>query len=214
MASLAVVFIALAVVAHRAHAGTNVDHTLLAWIIAHRTPTITAAAAVVTQAFSPMVIVGVAVLAGVVLGWRRSWLLGAAVVVTVAAAGSAGAAVKSLVGAARPPRGAQVIAETGHGFPSGHVTGTVALTGILAFVLGRTARTAIRAALGVGAVLVVGVVAATRLYLGVHWLSDVVGGLLLGSITVVLATAVLVAVLAADGSVEDIRAAPGHLRVT
>lgn len=73
----------------------------------------------------------------------------------------------------------------GHGnsFPSGHMTRTVLVYGLLAFVAYRMAE---RRWVGRGAVLAAAalclLMAADRLYLGVHWESDVLGGALLGAL--------------------------------
>ena len=77
----------------------------------------------------------------------------------------------------------------GNSFPSGHVLRAVIVYGLLAFVIRRLAvsqRTrAIAAAL---AVAVIALVSTDRLYLDVHWESDVVGGLILGAIALVAGT--------------------------
>ncbi|MDQ6691806.1 MAG: phosphatase PAP2 family protein [Candidatus Dormibacteraeota bacterium] len=74
-------------------------------------------------------------------------------------------------------------------YPSGHMTRTVVAYGLLAFVVHRLTRRewARRAALPAFLVVVV-LMVIDRLYLGVHWESDVIGGLLLG--TTVLAAAI------------------------
>lgn len=70
----------------------------------------------------------------------------------------------------------------GWSFPSGHMARTVVVYGLLAFVVQRLAlRPALRRLAAPVAVLLVLVMAFDRLYLEVHWLSDVVGGLLLGT---------------------------------
>jgi undecaprenyl-diphosphatase len=69
------------------------------------------------------------------------------------------------------------------GFPSGHVLSLAVFFGILAFLLvtlrdrGRRWRISTCLACAVA----VGLVAASRIYLDMHWLSDVIGGFALGS---------------------------------
>jgi undecaprenyl-diphosphatase len=74
-------------------------------------------------------------------------------------------------------------------FPSGHMVRTVIAYGLIAFVVRRLAqwRVARILAIPVAVVLIV-VEAFDRLYLNVHWESDVIGGLLLGAIGVLSAT--------------------------
>jgi membrane-associated phospholipid phosphatase len=69
----------------------------------------------------------------------------------------------------------------GWSFPSGHMTRALVVYGLLAFVAGRlsTRPWVVRLAPVLAAVLVVAI-AFDRLYLAVHWESDVIGGLLLG----------------------------------
>ncbi len=77
----------------------------------------------------------------------------------------------------------------GNSFPSGHMVRTVVAYGLLAFVIRRLApsRTVRWLAIPVAIVIII-IVAFDRLYLDVHWESDVIGGLLLGGIALVAAT--------------------------
>lgn len=69
----------------------------------------------------------------------------------------------------------------GNSFPSGHVARAVVAYGLIAFVIWRLRRPGWLRTLAVPvAVALVAVVAFDRLYLGLHWESDVVGGLFLG----------------------------------
>ena len=73
------------------------------------------------------------------------------------------------------------IAETlGPSFPSGHSATAAAFYAAAALVLGRRRPALARALLAGGAVFIAVLVAGTRVMLGVHWLTDVIGGLLLG----------------------------------
>ena len=74
-------------------------------------------------------------------------------------------------------------------FPSGHMVRAVLVYGLLAFVVRRLAPWPWARALALPiAVVIIVVLAFDRLYLDVHWESDVIGGILLGAIGLVSAT--------------------------
>lgn len=182
-------FVILALIARHAATGTALDHAVLGAMMQHRSPALTWWAIAVTEIGSPVGVGALTLLLSAVL-WRRLASPWPAVVVVgaVAGAGAVSTATKIIVGAHRPPLSVQLITETDPSFPSGHVTGTVALLGALTAVLGHHhRRPAVRAALlalsAVGAVTV----ALTRLYLGVHWVTDVAGGVLLGTLAAITA---------------------------
>jgi undecaprenyl-diphosphatase len=68
----------------------------------------------------------------------------------------------------------------GYSFPSGHTAAAAAGWSAVALVLGRDRARPVRAALAGAAALIAMTVAASRALLGVHWVSDVLGGLALG----------------------------------
>lgn len=184
---LLIAFVGLGAVAHVAADGTAVDHAVLDWMIGHRSAWLTTAAIAVTTAGSPVVMGLSGVCAAAVLWWRRRSPMSGLVVVSVLAAASlTSTLVKVVVGARRPPRSVQLVLEVDHSFPSGHVTGTLALVGIIAVLSGGGRRLSIRIALVCGVFVVTSAVALTRLYLGVHWLTDIGGGLMLGGLALLV----------------------------
>ena len=68
----------------------------------------------------------------------------------------------------------------GSSFPSGHTAAAAALCGALAFLLSRDRGRGTQAAIWATAGVIVVLVAVSRIYLGAHWLTDVVGGAVLG----------------------------------
>lgn len=88
------------------------------------------------------------------------------------------AALKAAVARERPDELHPVAVAHGYSFPSGHASGSAALWCSVALLLvARMPRLAVAAV----ALVVPLVVAASRVLLGVHFLSDVVGGLALGA---------------------------------
>ncbi len=65
-------------------------------------------------------------------------------------------------------------------FPSGHATAAAAGFAAFALLLGSARSRPVRAALTASAVAIAVAVALTRVFLGVHWLTDVLGGLAVG----------------------------------
>jgi membrane-associated phospholipid phosphatase len=87
--------------------------------------------------------------------------------------------IKNLVDRVRPA--ANPLAHTlGPSFPSGHTTGAAACFAAFALILGRGRSRNLQSAFAGSAVFIACAVAASRVLLGVHWLTDVIGGLALG----------------------------------
>ncbi|MGH3956516.1 MAG: phosphatase PAP2 family protein [Mycobacterium sp.] len=191
-AALFVVFAALAGIAHHYGSGTNVDHRTLGWLVIHRRSWLTSAAADVTHIGSPAMVSVATVIATLAI-WRftHSLRTAATVAAAVASAFLLAAASKWAVGEHRPPHSTQLVAETGWSFPSGHVTGTTALVGMLTVVAAYRHRGWRRPAVLLAAVVAVMLVAGSRLYLGDHWVVDVLAAVVLSTSVVTIAAATL-----------------------
>ena len=122
---------------------------------------------------------------------RRDWRPLA--LLTAAVAGAAGLynIVKLLAGRPRPPAAIWIGHYTGASFPSGHATQATAVYAMLAIVLGTGLSFRKRAILWSAAALIVLIVGASRIYLGAHWLTDVLAGYALGATWAAIVIAIL-----------------------
>ncbi len=115
------------------------------------------------------------------LARRRETVLAWWVVATMTAGGVLGGVLKLLFGVHRPDLLDPVARAYGYSFPSGHaLNAALGAAVFLLVVLPRTRGRIRRAALVAAGVAVPLITAYARVVLGVHWMSDVVAGLLLG----------------------------------
>jgi membrane-associated phospholipid phosphatase len=186
----------------------GLDAFVAGWFGTHRSDALDVAAGVIAALGGPAATAVTGLVGGVLLSLRaRSAIPGIVVIGTVGAATLAEITFRAVV--VTRPRGVVVnlrhLIETQHhrlplkllpgvepnSFPSGHVTGSAALLGIVAVCVGVGRSRIVRAWL-VGLVCAsVLVVAVSRLYLRAHWLTDVIGGALLAGVFVILGACVL-----------------------
>lgn len=134
----------------------------------------------ITQLGSTLVIVLIALVAGL-LEWyrRRRWTVLAFMLTVIFGQNLIANGIKLLVHRERPPV-PHLADSSGWSFPSGHTAAAAATYAALALLLGRGRRWPVRAWLGTAAAAIVVAVASSRVLLGVHWLTDVTAGAALG----------------------------------
>jgi undecaprenyl-diphosphatase len=115
------------------------------------------------------------------LTWRRCRAVAVALAFATISRPLIEFVMKATVGRARPDFD-RLVNGQGPSFPSGHVMAAVALWGLLPVVVSLyTRRRALWWASVAVAVALIGGIAASRVYLGVHWFSDVTAGLVVGA---------------------------------
>ena len=122
-----------------------------------------------------------AVLSVVVAAWlavRRYWLILGAWAVGTAGIGLWIRLLKNVVERERPDM--QWVLEQGYSFPSGHSAGVVVCYGLLAWIIWLTCKRASAAWLALLAIFMALSIGGTRVLLGVHYVSDVCAGWMLG----------------------------------
>lgn len=130
------------------------------------------------------IVAGVTLVVGIAIGPWRHGLAGA---VTIALAALANSALKIAIARERPDLLEPSVVEHGFSFPSGHSALGMVAYGILAVLVGRSRLAApVRAAVILGLGVVVALIGLSRIWLGVHYPTDVIAGWTAGAIVVVL----------------------------
>lgn len=115
------------------------------------------------------------------LVWQRCRAAALTIVVAMLARPLVEFVLKALVARDRPDFD-RLVPGNGPSFPSGHPMAAIAFWGLLPIVVGLfTHKRAVWWASVVVSVVAVALIGASRVYLGVHWISDVVGGLVAGA---------------------------------
>ncbi len=161
----------------------SLDGPVLTWLVDRRGPVVTGVFQVVTLVSGPTVLPVVVVVACTVWALaRREWWRPVLLSGAMAASTTASVLLKGAVGRARPPLETMDVpgAETTASFPSGHTLAAATLLLVAAYLScsRHTGRRRVVVWSLVAAVLI-GLVALSRLYLGYHFLTDVLASVAL-----------------------------------
>ena len=157
---------------------TQFDVALLDWLHARATPTGYAVFNTISSLGAAVTLTILALAVGLVLAARREWILLAGWLAAFAGGGLLDVVLKLVIRRPRPPGAAAFLQHFSWSFPSGHAMASLIGYGMLAYVLTllwihhRSAQIAVV----LGAALLIIAIGFSRLYLGVHYFSDVVGG--------------------------------------
>jgi membrane-associated phospholipid phosphatase len=171
---------------------TGLDAAVAKWLVVQRSPGFDLATWTIGEFGRPATAVLLAVICATWLLQRARSVVPAALVIgTVVAATLTKSMLKSLVMRPHSPAELQLVMHhfapaDQHMFPSGHVTGAATLLGMIAVCIGLGRSRTERRLLAGGVVASVLIVAVTLVHVGVHWLSDVIGGALLAALFVAL----------------------------
>jgi membrane-associated phospholipid phosphatase len=172
--------------AERPGGSTSIDASITSWVVAHRTDALTTLARVLSTLGSQAVLLPVTATVAALLIARRRFVPAALLVVAWGGAIGLYNLTKHFVHRHRPPMHIWLTKVSGTSFPSGHATQSLATFLALALV----AAVWLPRARGPGKVLAVLLGAGvgwSRVYLGVHWATDVGAGWLIAAAWIAIA---------------------------
>jgi membrane-associated phospholipid phosphatase len=172
-----------------------VDEAILAGIHAHDRPALTVLAKTLSFIGSPMTLIPLVLIAAAVLWLRRFKRDALLILLSMGGGGALDTAMKLHYRRIRPDLPWAFVHETSFSFPSGHSVMAVVLYGVLTYLLMQYERKAWeRTTLVLGSMVLIVGIGLSRIYLGVHYPSDVLAGYIVGTVW-------LLAVMAADWSI-------------
>jgi undecaprenyl-diphosphatase len=163
------------------------DEPIRKWVLAHQTPAARDTFLVITRVAAPSVIIPCTAALAAWLWRERGLSIAAAMVMSPAVALGIFSGVKRIYRRKRPEGGAR-LHELTYAFPSGHSAASAAVFGTASYILwreGMLQRGVAEAVSGVGTLLV----GVSRVYLDVHWTTDVLGGWAVGGLVAAMSAA-------------------------
>jgi undecaprenyl-diphosphatase len=168
------------------------DTRLANWFVDRRTPALNDWSLFGSYLAETIVkIVVTAIIAGVLVWAVKRWLEALVVAVSLILEAMVFITVTWIVARPRPDVEAVDASPVDTGFPSGHAAAAACYAAIAVVVFWHTRKRWIRALAVVFSVAMPIIVGVARLYRGMHYLTDVVAGVLLGVASVVLVTVIL-----------------------
>ena len=181
----------------------SVDRAIYQAVYAGHRPALRAVAHILTLLGEPTLLIGASVLVALWLWYLGRGRAGAVLLAVILIGRAVTELQKYWVARARPDLEAHLVVVKTSSFPSGHAAGSMMFYLALALML--TAHSRLRFAAAAAAILVSLLVGISRVMLGVHWPSDVIGGWSFGLLWVLLTLRPAERLLRSDSELEQSR---------
>src|SRR5438270_1400121 len=183
-------FIDLAEKVHGNNAALQkIDTSIHDWAVSERTSGATTFFTIMTIIGGPLGLAVLLTIIGIILAIRRRWRWLIYLAVTAGGGALLNLELKRYFARARPLAAEMLRRANGYSFPSGHAMGSAVAFGALSYLAFRAIRNwPAKAAVIALFYTLVASVALSRVYLGVHWISDVLAGVTVGTVWVTTTT--------------------------
>jgi len=151
------------------------DETLLLWLHQWSTPSLDWLMLNITRLGNPATVFGIVAGSFAWLGWKRHFTEMRMFAIACIGAVVLNQGMKLFFAKPRPELWNRLISEKSFSFPSGHALGALVLYGFLAFILATEFPKASQLIYAI-TVFLISAIGLSRLYLGVHWPTDVLAG--------------------------------------
>ena len=162
------------------------DQSVLLWLNQHSTMVLDHFFIAFTQLGGVLVVSAVSIGLLVYSLLKKRYAKSILIVLTIGGSALINIILKTYFVRARPDLWEQIVTETSFSFPSGHSVASMALALTIIILLWRSKWRAASIIAGISYVILIGV---SRMYLGVHYPTDVLGGWLLSTAWVLIVTA-------------------------
>jgi undecaprenyl-diphosphatase len=185
-AAVALLLLGIALGMAAKHGAVPFDRTVTQHLskLSRSHPALRVSMEVVTFLGSSAWLVAVVTVSTIVLIVRRAVATAVGLVLCTGVGAALTTALKLIVDRPRPPFA--LVQATGLSFPSGHAMNSSIVYGAIVLLLGATVRPRRATEAQRVATVMIALIACSRLALGVHYLSDVVGGITLGAVWLAL----------------------------
>ncbi|MEK7634974.1 MAG: phosphatase PAP2 family protein [Patescibacteria group bacterium] len=165
----------------------NIDQIVLNFFVNHRVEWLSFVMLVITYSGSYMIVSSVAFLSAVSFYIHKHTSRIFPFLIAIAGSTITTYLLKHILERARPAVEFMLYPETGFSLPSGHATGAMALYGFLFYIIWKHDKHYLKKPFMILLVALILLVGISRLYLGVHYFSDVLVGYAVGFVWILIA---------------------------
>jgi membrane-associated phospholipid phosphatase len=157
------------------HEAFSLDRSLLLWIHQFANPQLDGVMLFVTALGNPGMVITVFISTIIWLGMKRRYSDGIRFSIDCAGGLLISQVMKLFFAKPRPELWARLVSEHSFSFPSGHAVGSMVVYGFIAYILAKEIPVYRRCIYAIASILIIAI-GFSRLYLGVHYPTDIIAG--------------------------------------
>ena len=179
-------FLSFFLITYNLDALQPVDEAVSLFIAKMRRPVITLNMKLISDLASPFLLIIGSIILAFAVRQRKFWV---PIFLNLTFSVILNLGLKEIYARPRPAVISQLVAERGFSFPSGHSMGAAAFYGFVIYIIFESKLSElVKRLLTVLTLFIIGLIGLSRIYLGVHYLSDIIAGFLISTLYLILFT--------------------------